>query len=308
MRRHDPEWESLYFAATREDAPEEVVGWLDLGLTREGALAHQTNAHMAWVELAVLAPHRRQGIGRTLLAKAAEVARERDRSLLMGGTDEEDGKRFIEAVDAEVALRWRESRLVLDQVDWGMVEEWATEGPRRSPEATLRFVGSYVDAALIEEYCDVVTEVGNQEPREDLDLGDEFLTPEILRERVDNFVEAGGTLLRYLTQPEEGKISGYTVMGYFPEERTMIHQYGTGVREIWRGHGLGRWLKAAMLLRVRREFPQVKVVVTGNATSNAAMLSINQRLGFKPHKEGVEAQIRREDAEGYLAANAPEGI
>ncbi|MEE9601209.1 MAG: N-acetyltransferase, partial [Thermoplasmata archaeon] len=63
---------------------------------------------------------------------------------------------------------------------------------------------------------------------------------------------------------------------------------------------LGKWLKAAMLLRVREKFPQIQVVVTDNATSNAAMLSINERLGFRPHKEGVWAQITLEALEDYL--------
>lgn len=277
-------------------------------MTREGALAHPTNAHMAWTDLEVLAPHRRRGIGRTLLAKALEVAKERGRALLVGGTDEVDGRRFIEAIQAEVALRWRESRLYLDRVDWDMVRQWAEDGPERSPETTLHFSSNMPDDAIIEEFCALETEVANQEPRQDLDVGDEVLTPEILRERVSSYTEAGGTLLRHITQEQDARLSGYTVMGYFPEERTMIHQYGTGVREPYRGRGLGKWLKATMLQRIREEYPQVRFVVTGNATSNAAMLSINQRLGFRPHKEGVEAQIRTEALEAYLEGSAPEAI
>ncbi len=303
MKRSDPEWESLYFATTRRE-PEGLIGWLKLNLTREEALAHKTNAHMLWAYAEVLAPHRRQGMGRALLAKAVEVARKRGRSLIVLGTDEEDGRRFIETIGAEVALRWRESRLYLDQLDWNMVEEWAEAGPARSPETTLQFSTNQPDESLIEEFCDIQTEVGNQEPREDLDVGDEVYTPEILRERVDSYVNAGGTLQRAITLEKGGTISGYTVMGYFPDEKTMIHQDETGVREAFRGHGLGKWLKAAMLLRVREEYPQVKIVTTGNATSNAAMLSINQRLGFKPHKEGVEAQIRVAAAEEYLGKEA----
>ncbi len=93
-----------------------------------------------------------------------------------------------------------------------------------------------------------------------------------------------------------------TEMGYFPDEEYLIHQYMTGVRVPHRGRGLGKWLKAAMLLRVREEFPQVKVVVTGNATSNAPMLSINQRLGFKPHREGAAYQISVDGLEEYLGS------
>ncbi|MFQ5552729.1 MAG: GNAT family N-acetyltransferase [Thermoplasmata archaeon] len=306
MKRVDPEWESLYFGASGREAPDELIGWLELGLTREDALTHKTNSHMAWVDPQVVIPYRRKGVGRALLAKATKVARSRDRSLLIGGTDEEDGRRFIETIGAKVALTWRENRLVLDQVDWDMVDQWAAEGPTRSPKTTLRFFGDYLDDDLVEEFCEMANEVSNQEPRGDLDLGDEFLTPEILKERIDSFVGAGGALRRVLTVEGDGRISGYTVMGQFPSEASLIHQYGTGVREVYRGRGLGKWVKAAMLLRVREEFPEVEVVITGNATVNAPMLSINDRLGFRPYRDGVEAQISLQDAEDYLGSGASE--
>ncbi|MCJ2532155.1 MAG: GNAT family N-acetyltransferase, partial [Candidatus Thermoplasmatota archaeon] len=307
MKRRDPEWEALYFGAVDRAASDRLMGWLEIELARESALTYETNSHMAWVDLAVLTPHRRQGVGLALLAKAAQVARGRDRSLLISGTDEEDGRRFIETLGAQVALTWRENRLVLGQVDWEMVEEWVTEGPSRSPNTTLRFFESYLDDNLIEEFCEMANEVSNQEPRGDLNLGDEFFTPEIFRERVDSFVEAGGAIRRAITVEADGRISGYTVMGYHPSEATLIRQYGTGVREIYRGRGLGKWVKAAMLLRVREELPKVKVVITGNATINAPMLSINDRLGFKPYKDGIEVQMPLEEVDDFLAKRSSQG-
>jgi hypothetical protein len=65
-----------------------------------------------------------------------------------------------------------------------------------------------------------------------------------------------------------------------------------------------------MLLRVREEFPQVKCVVTGNASSNAAMLSINERLGFRTHREGFIAQVSVGTLDAYLGSvriPAPQG-
>ncbi|MHA2365813.1 MAG: GNAT family N-acetyltransferase, partial [Candidatus Hodarchaeales archaeon] len=75
----------------------------------------------------------------------------------------------------------------------------------------------------------------------------------------------------------------------------------TGVKQEYRGRGLGKWLKSALLLRIRNEFPKVNIVTTGNATSNAPMLSINERLGFKKYKESVNAQITTEQLKKYLS-------
>jgi GNAT superfamily N-acetyltransferase len=70
-----------------------------------------------------------------------------------------------------------------------------------------------------------------------------------------------------------------------------IDQGFTGVRADARGRGLGKWLKAAMLLHVREIYPGLQTVITGNASSNGPMLAINKAMGFKQHRAGNEYQI-----------------
>ena len=85
------------------------------------------------------------------------------------------------------------------------------------------------------------------------------------------------------SKERDGKISGLTETDYLKELGHKISQRETGVRQAYKGRGLGKMLKAKMLLYIRREYPDVKYISTGNADSNAPMLSINQRLGFKRH-------------------------
>ena len=47
------------------------------------------------------------------------------------------------------------------------------------------------------------------------------------------------------------------------------------------GHGLGKWLKAAMMLDMREKNPDIKIVDSENFNSNRSILSINERMGFK---------------------------
>jgi hypothetical protein len=58
---------------------------------------------------------------------------------------------------------------------------------------------------------------------------------------------------------------------------------------------LGKWLKAAMLERLHRERPDVRVVRTGNADTNAAMLAINEALGFAVAREAIVWQVATDD-------------
>jgi RimJ/RimL family protein N-acetyltransferase len=80
----------------------------------------------------------------------------------------------------------------------------------------------------------------------------------------------------------------------------MLTQGLTGVVQNYRGQGKGKWVKAAMLLKIRDEFPDIKVISTGNATSNAPMIAINERLGFNLHHETYNMQIDTDKLGKYL--------
>jgi len=60
-----------------------------------------------------------------------------------------------------------------------------------------------------------------------------------------------------------------------------------------------------MLERVLRDRPEAKFVRTGNADSNAAMLGINQALGFKPYLSHCVWQLETEKVAAYLAQTPP---
>ncbi|MDX1534623.1 MAG: GNAT family N-acetyltransferase [Thermoplasmata archaeon] len=305
----DTDWGEREFAVVDEDRPGEWVGRLFLEFARPGTATFDENKHILWSWAALLPEYRRRGIGHALIRKVARYAREHDKSVVMSYAEEESGLAFWKGVGARDALRGRQSRLEMDQVDWTMVEAWVADGPARSPSSRLQWYTGRIDEEDLEEWSRAFTEVWNMMPRDDLDMGDEVFTPERRRNDEASLVKAGATMLTAVTLETDGTISGLTEMGYFPEEDWMIHQWMTGVRRPYRGRGLGKWLKAAMLLRVREEFPQVRVVLTGNAFSNAPMLSINERLGFKLYREGMEVQIPLEDLETYLkTAPTDQGI
>lgn len=301
LKRPDPMGDSLRFVVVEEGKPEIQIGWIEFEVLKEGSPSYEGNEQLAIAEIALLESHRRHGVGRRLLAKVSELATKHGKSKLIGFSSEEDGKTFARALGAEVALEGMENRLQMDEIDWEMVETWAREGPERSPQSTVSWFRNAIDDAVIDDYCEFYTKIFNQQPFGALDFEDIVFTPEVLRDREARIADVGGTRLTAITTEKDGDISGMTEMIYMPDREKMIGQGLTGVKDTYRGRGLGKWLKAAMLLEAHQEFPQVTLVTTGNATTNEAMLSINRRLGFKRHKETESFQIALADIDRYLA-------
>jgi GNAT superfamily N-acetyltransferase len=128
-------------------------------------------------------------------------------------------------------------------------------------------------------------------PWDDLDHGEITVTPAEQADWYERLDEQGGTDFTMLTREADGSISGITDMNYAPYKPEFIEQGFTGVRADARGRGLGKWLKAAMLLHVREIYTDLKTVATGNASSNVPTLAINTKMGFKEHRPGNEYQI-----------------
>jgi len=59
---------------------------------------------------------------------------------------------------------------------------------------------------------------------------------------------------------------------------------------------------------VLRERPEVRIIRTGNAHSNAPMLRINEQLGFKPYRSSFTWQVSVERAAEYLASRPPPSV
>jgi len=58
-----------------------------------------------------------------------------------------------------------------------------------------------------------------------------------------------------------------------------------------------------MLDKILKERSQVKYVRTGNADVNAAMLKINNELGFKPYTADALWQVEIQKVLEYLSSN-----
>jgi GNAT superfamily N-acetyltransferase len=258
---------------------------------KPGSPEYESNKQFMWAAASVHPGHRRRGIGRSWIPLTLELMERHGCTTLTMDAHEESGHRFLKWMGAAGKSAGAENRLQLAAVDWAMLRRWVDEGVAKSPSTKLEVYDGHLPREIWEEYCPQFSALLNSMPWDDLDHGDIVVTPATLADWYSRLDEQGGTDYTMLTREPDGSISGITDMSYAPYMSKFIDQGFTGVRGDARGRGLGKWLKAAMLLHVREIYPGLETVITGNAASNGPMLAINKKMGFKEHRPGNEYQM-----------------
>jgi hypothetical protein len=133
---------------------------------------------------------------------------------------------------------------------------------------------------LLEPYTRLLSTM-NDAPRDDLTMEDWVYTPERLRAFEATVARRGHLLLTVVARSSAtGEPAAFNQLVVHPDWPEVVDNEDTAVAVPHRGHRLGRWVKAANLLRVRDDFPETLAVRTWNAVSNTHMLRVNRELGF----------------------------
>ncbi|NHJ05558.1 MAG: GNAT family N-acetyltransferase [Candidatus Heimdallarchaeota archaeon] len=282
FRHENPNFTDHWFIAKQEDRE---IGFGILSARKEEAPNYEENKHVGYFQLRIISDFRRKGIGTDILKLIIKKATEKHKEIttLQSSTIYESGFEFCEKLNGILAMESAENRCKFEEVDWDLMKEWTEQGQNRA-----KVEGRYLQwfdkcpEDIIEPFCNVYTETMNQQPLGELETKAK-ITPESRRKTEQMYDELNFIWHTVISREKNGAISGITDISYNPSRSHRIEQELTGVKEEYRGKGLGKWLKAEMLFFIRKKYPHVKFISTGNADSNAAMLSINNRMGFRLH-------------------------
>lgn len=267
----------------------------------------ENNRHLLETDFGVDPDRRRQGLGTLLLEAVASHAHETDRRLVLFETDSSvpSGESFARFIGADPGLRVVTSRVATSDLDRALLRSWREHGESAATDFEVAWYdGAYPDEALPQMV--ELMRVMNDAPTEDLDVGDFEFTAEQVRQD-ENAFEARGIerwTLVALHRPT-GRAAGFTQIYWNPSIPHLGQQGDTGVQPDFRGHRLGRWLKAVMAERLLAERPAVTAIQTSNAGSNEPMLAINRAMGFREHKAHTVWQVA---ADTILGSERPRQV
>ena len=263
------------------------------------------NPRLMWFDISVLPEFRRQGVGTSLLSQLAAHARARDRDLLTIECHDRApaGPAFLQRIGAVQGLVEALNQLRLADLDSDLLQAWRDLGSALSADFELGLWDKAYPDEHLPAVAHLLQQVANETPRDSLQMEDTHFTPELVR-GFDEEQRAGGdqrwTL--YAIHRDSAQLAGITEVFWNPNRPTILSQGFTGVMPAHRGRGLGRWLKSEMLARLLRDRPQLQVIRTGNADSNAPMLNMNRALGFRRYAAWVTWQVELPAVERYLAS------
>jgi mycothiol synthase len=261
---------------------------------RPGTLEYESNRHLFWADFYVRPDHRRRRIGSSWLPLILELMDLHGCTKVGMGTEEPAGHKFMRWLGADEGLTGAENRLDLARVDWTMVEGWAAQGAARSPGTALEIYDGPIPEAMWAEFAPQLAAMLKTIPMENLDIGQIIVTPDHMRDLNDRLETNGEQQHTLLVREPDGVILGVTEVTWAPYRAAIVQQQFTGVRVDARGRGLGKWIKAAMLLHLREVYPEVRWITTDNSGSNAPMLAINKQLGFRQYRASTEYQMDRD--------------
>jgi GNAT superfamily N-acetyltransferase len=284
-----------------QDEHGRLLGSLNMSYRREGSPDYATFAPFIDVWGGVLRAHRRQGVASQLLHGLLAVMEAQGQTVATLRAHLPEGHAFLHAIGATEKHRSVENRMDFAGLDWAELAHWQAEafGPAHGLRAEIHVGRVPRDrlATLIEPMSVLLDDA----PTSGLERAP-------LRYELDDYLawyaeidRRGGEHFLVLLLDGDGDIAAMCDASFNQLYPDRMFQRLTAVSRRWRGKGLAKGVKAAMLRLVHERHPEVTMATTSNAEVNAPMLAINRQLGFVPYRHDGVYQIGTESLRAFLS-------
>ena len=263
-------------------------------VARSGVYLQQhDNLDVAQIDIEVPPDLRCRGIGQDVLRVLTEEMRAIGRTrLLFEIAAGSPGERFLKAAGARCVVADTQRRLTLSGIDTATHDQLLREALEHATDYELvTWVGA-TPADMLDDVAVLQARMSTDPPLDDLSWEPEaYDVPKVVAR--DEMMAAHGMRVyaAAVRHRKSGAAVGITTLVVYADVPAFGDQWETIVLPEHRGHRLGMLLKIGNLRQAIAQEPQMEVVDTWNADSNAAMLAVNVAMGFVPVREGGEWEL-----------------
>lgn len=281
-----------------------VIGSVEFYYYDPSSPSYKGNEKVMYFDIILLREYRRLGIGSSSLKMIAEYCEKVSKTNLIAESQVSEVREFITAIGGKIALIFAKSKLLFKDIDMNLMSSWIEEAEQKNPGSKAIIIEGKMPDEYIKEYVNCYNLSGRDEPKGELEEGDELLTVEVIRNEEKEFERSGIKVFKGLIIEKDGKISALSIVKMYPGIEKHLRQSFTGVGGPYQGRKLGKWVKAKMIAYIKTHYPETETLVTGNASSNGPMLRINTSMGYKKFKEEIVGQIKIEEVKKYLQSKS----
>jgi GNAT superfamily N-acetyltransferase len=258
------------------------VGMLELPL--------RDNLHGTEVTVAVHPSHRRKGAGTAIVERMGEVAVANGRRALNSIVDvptvqalDHASVHFAPRVGFEAMLSGNRRHLQVP-VDKTRLEELRGVVAGAGDAAAYRTFTFETPwpSEFLDDECELMRRMSTDEPSGDGDKEEEVWNADRISENDEMLMERQARKLAAVAQHiPSGRLVAFTELLVADDTPKESWQLATLVHPEHRGHRLGLAVKLANLDFLAERAPDVRLIVTGNASENAPMIAVNDMMGFE---------------------------
>jgi hypothetical protein len=168
------------------------------------------------------------------------------------------------------------------------IQLWIDESrPHHEGYTIETFVGAVPDE-LVESLCALFGQLAVDAPSGTVDFEEEAITPQRYAEMVSTIAAMGRARYETVALTPDRQVVAQSTLAMPLGQSTEVYQWGTFVHREHRGHRLGLATKAVNLRAVQTARDDLSLVVTQNGETNDYMVSINERMGYRPIEVAAE--------------------
>ena len=275
-------------------ADEKIIGWLDFYMRNRN-----TDAEMAFVGFDGLFDHFPEEFSRAVAIRVYDDLIRHACDMAYFISSNERSSAMIREWNGRETSRIQRYQLRRDNCPIDKLRLWMSESKKQDTDLRLEFMYD-IPEERISEYVALMTQLLHDMPRE-RDNAMPFLPSEDeVRMYAKMRRDSNKVQYTFALFDQADAMVGVSQVSISRDDPRNVFQMMTGIDRSYRGRGLSKWLKAAMILKVYEDFPENECITTDMRSVNEPIQAVNRQLGYELISQGSEFEVTREILAGYL--------